>query len=198
MKKIEDERIKFYLEHRDLIDEWSKISEEIPRVCGEFMWALSEGVAALAERLGPDVNVYEGKSEKSDNPKIFLYRESWYSGGDHRYENRVDVGIGVEWHKKHVDFGLPRKRPYVGIWTNDRNTRGESAHKVLSDKIDGKNSFSYWVTRTYIAPEQDDFWNDLQSYATLLLKNIEEAWNRYAEGVDEALSEVDETTAPVG
>ena len=185
MKEFDDARVSFYLENRALIDEWAKLSDEVPKLCRKFMWSLRKDFNELASQKGSDISVY---AEQSDHPKLFLHREHWVSAGDSEFEDRTDVGIGVEWEKNNVDFSLSGSRPYVGVWTNKRTDRGGQLREDLEQLTGEDSSNSNWVRRQYIAPAEEIWWENLDSYREVLLENIAKEWEEYSEAIEKAVA----------
>ena len=187
MNKFDDARVSFYLENRDLIDEWAKISDEVPGLCRKFMWSLKEDLKELATQMGSAISVYE---ERSSYPKLFLYREHWFSAGDSKFEGRIDAGIGVEWNKNNVDFGLSGNRPYVGVWTNKRTDRGSQLREDLEKTIGEGSSNSFWVKWERMAPTEEIWWENLDSYREVLVESIDNEWEEYSEAIEEAVTQL--------
>ena len=52
MKRIDDEKVRFYLKNQCLIDEWAAISGSVPAEVDRFMRSCSRGIEDLAADLG--------------------------------------------------------------------------------------------------------------------------------------------------
>ena len=183
MKEFDDARVSFYLENRALIDEWAKISDEVPKLCRKFMWSLRKDFNELASQKGSDISVY---AEQSRYPKLFLHRNHWVSTGN---SNGIDVGIGVEWEKSNVDLGRSGSCPYVGVWTYEHTDRGGQLREDLEQPIEGEDSSnSNWVRRQYIAPAEEIWWENLDSYREVLLESIAKEWEEYSEAIEKAVA----------
>lgn len=181
MKRIDDERICFFLKHQTLIKQWSLIEKEVPAVCEKFLWSLQEDIELLGKELDASARLYK---EESRDPKLFLYRESWWLD---LKEQIPAVGIGIEWQQNRVGFesGLP----YVGIWNN----KSSSIIGVLSEEfakvIESSQPTAWFLKRTYVAPRNENYWEDMGPYRKLILDEIRSYWSRYEAKVDAAIEE---------
>lgn len=187
MKQIDDERIRFFLMHQALIEQWSRIEDDARAVCQEFLWSLEGDIKALANRLDDNVRVY--KDDKSTSPKLFLYRESWRLDPE---KAAPPVGIGIEWLLNNV--GFKDRLPFVGLWKNEllsftevlREELAMATKDIARDEKSSKPT-AWFLERTFVAPPNERYWDHLVPYRNLILEVIESYWSRYASSVDTAI-----------
>ncbi len=194
MKKLDDDRIIFYLRHHEDIRSWAAIENELPQLFHKFMRSMKDGVDNLASRLGQDVKVYSQFENKYSN--IFLYREKWGLYKQNEEEKEWPrVAIGLEWRKDKIN--LVTENPYVGLWVEKSDSYGETLQERLKQKCQDVikrnekenskyHSEAYWPCWQYVLPNRD-FWDDLMPYREKLLKRVESIWNLFENTVDEVV-----------
>ena len=94
MKRIEDERVRFYLRHRTQIEEWAAIADDVPEVAHRFLKTVGRDVKALSKQL--DVRYW---SVDTAFPKRFLVHPDWV-----RSKDVPAIAIGLEWRRADVSF----------------------------------------------------------------------------------------------
>lgn len=189
MKRVEDERIRFFLKHRSLIEQWARIEKDLPAISAKFLWSLQEDMEELIARLDGDVYLYR---EAGNTPKLFLHRESWLPKDGNL---RPMVGIGIEWQHKRADFG--KGTTYVGIWNDQRSPATQfnaELTKVAAAVAQSKklNATAWWPERTFVEPPNENYWEDLTLYRDLIIEEIHSYWVRYEARVGGVLQVVPE------
>lgn len=196
MKEVDDERIRFYLRHRALIDQWARIKVELPAVCGKFFWSLQDDIE---ERFLLDETIQLYREEEGNTPKLFVYRKSWLPPEQPTsVENpRPLVGIGIEWQRKRADFG--KGTAYVGIWNDQRSPLKRSLVQELTTiadrvaKSQRRNATPWWTERTFVEPPNNEsYWENLSPFRNLILEEIGSYWNRYDADIAASLTKAHE------
>ena len=93
MNSIEDERIKFYLEHEAVIQEWASLEAEVREFVDRFYRSLKDDLdAALASGKIADDGVESFLHEIGGWPGLGLRRRDWPKGDD-------DPDVRLEWNR---------------------------------------------------------------------------------------------------
>ena len=112
MKRIDDERIKFYLKHRQQIEEWLDVKNDLAKFAHEFYASLRDDIRMKV----PDDVIVGDVSEPPGNSGLFrLGRCDWPEEGP-----AVELGW---WHKGKMDFSHnPNKQAvWCGLYA-DQNS----------------------------------------------------------------------------
>ena len=97
MNRIEDEQIKFYLEHKVRIREWAALGAEVSRFVDRFYRSLEGDLdAALGNGRIADRRV-EVFMADGDWPGLGLRRQDWPEGDE-------EPDVRLEWYRKSADF----------------------------------------------------------------------------------------------
>ena len=180
MNRIEDERIKFYLEHEAQIREWAALEAEVCKFVHRFYRSLKDDLdAALASRETADEGV-ESFLHESDWPGIGLRRQGWPKG-----EYGPDVRL--EWSRKSALFP-PHGYLACGVVMNAKRYRlpfTKEARPGYPRRSQG------WPAYKDVEPPADKFWegDNLKEYRDHLVETIIKAWKDLAPLVDEAVSQ---------
>ncbi len=112
MNRIKDERIKFYLEHEEQIEEWAGIKREAHELADKFYRSLRESLrcALKARRMNDVKSFIEDDGGDKSWPTIGLRRHSWPEDDD-------DPDVRLQWHKRDTGFGSG-PGPYCGVRAN--------------------------------------------------------------------------------
>lgn len=185
MKKITDPRIAFYLKHREQIEQWAAIAEDVPELADRFLRSMESDFRELARRL----NVRRWLPHDESHPKYFLLEESWLASNS----EEARVAIGLEWRRRDVTFY--GNAPYVGVWVNLRREGSRELYELISKRIAGlrpRNAFSYskWSPAyMHVRPEvSDPYWEDLTDYRAKLIDEIQNTWWLFRDTVSETVS----------
>lgn len=186
MNSIDDERIQFYLKHRQLIDRWSQIADDLVERTEKFLWTLEGDIDELRGLLDEEVMIYR---KDSNWPKLFLYRPSWWP---QEKKGRPVAGIGVQWKAGKVD--LQRRPPVAGVWTDKKTAVGAALSEQLrtyvkqSVELTERRSSSTWFPeKVRIIAEEQRYWEDLVPIRKVVVRQVTELWERYADRIDDLL-----------
>jgi len=180
-----DAKLGFYLKHRDQIDEWAELVELGRVAADKFFRSLAPAMAPLAKRLGevePFVSFAKGYG------KLFLHRSGWREPG----AEWPRIAIGLEWQCSKVRFD----RAWGGVWVQaEMDEDGRLARAVESELRKGPDVASgferpekWWPLWRYEAPEDAEFWNDLDAFGRQLVSAMEGYWVRFSPVVERAVA----------
>lgn len=190
MKRIEDERIRFYLEHRQQIKEWVKIEEDSCEFAHGFYVSLLDDLRDKAREYGTfggdavEIEVVDAK-----NPGITLRRPSWPQ--DDPDEGDEAPIVCLEWNRlagfdQPLTCGVyahgPRMAGYRPFFTKDK----------CSDYPSDAGGLKQWyLAYKEVEPPHGEFWkgNNLEEYGNFVIKTLLQAWSDLAPLVDEAVSQ---------
>lgn len=182
---VSDPRVRFYLERRDLIDEWIEAAQDESGEVERFLGRVADELEQLVSKWDDDTLVFRSRTQ------VGIYRSSWLGPDD---VPRVYVGLG--WQRGKVKFVGPEKVPWVGV-----RARLSGPHKhtraVIQDALvvkaglagfdEPEDESSNWPVSTWLPCEFDDYWEDLTPYRQFLLEQVTSAWARVATLLDDAI-----------
>jgi hypothetical protein len=187
MKRIEDERLKFYLRHQDLIDEWAKLAALVPDQVHDFLASCNGALTRLASELGPDIKFeYWGHG---NYPTYGFYRPTWCNA------EGPYVGIGIQWHRAKVAF-KGENAPRSGVWLyGDGKKPADQLLQAFHSRCDrpreGFAKADAWAAAVRRErPPNEDYWDDLDPYKNSLVESVRSAWKLYAHDIDEVLRSI--------
>lgn len=197
MSNLEDEPVRFFLEHQHQIAEWAQLAdaahEATANVLRDFRGdlAVDGRVAERGIQVGDHV-----LGEPATGP--VLYRSEWAPAGE-----APDVAVGLGWDGP-VDPARvwPRtSRPYSGILTSHRSERGLTIEQKLrahADTAYGGGSGSerprvragtYWIVyRPVESPT--DWWRDIPAWKMEWIDRLLRDWDQWAPLIDTAIDEL--------
>ena len=188
MRRIEDERIKFYLKHRQQIEEWLMVGQEVlPKFAPEFYASLLDDLCTEVRKSGSNVNIHKHVfGDKWQSEAIRLCRQCW--------PEAVSVELG--WHRKgpgpsQVNFSSGQQGVWCGIWASEpyfeqlSNKRQKTPEYPKRWHSAGSGQPMYKI----IDPPSGNFWegNNLEEYGHDVIKTVLKAWCDLAPLVDEAV-----------
>jgi hypothetical protein len=184
MDRIDDERIRFYLKHQELIETWASVRKDAREVTHEFFLSLTDDLGERAAGLGGDLAVWRNEKIYS---KVGLYRPGWDG------EDEPVVQVCLEWHKQ-ATFTTGTR--FVGVRASYGNADGKSLRPYLGDTLRGirdaagfGRSSNHWPAYQPVLEPDGEFWNDLGDYRNGLLDTIESAWVSFSEPIQHAVAE---------
>lgn len=196
MNRIDDERIKFYLEHEDRIKEWAAIKKEVAEFAHRFYVSLRADVDE-AIRENPDwkaESIEEFADENSKWPLVGLRRTTWpYGAGE------FSPKIVIEWNRPGTGFsGWLVCGAYVGDHVEepkrfDLCVDSDGRRKVVPSapvlKEYPKGPTPCWFRWRSLQSPHPGFWegdDGLVKYRKQLLDKLLQAWTDLAPLMDEA------------
>ena len=180
MNRIEDERIKFYLQHEALITEWAGLEAEVSKFVDRFYRSI-KGDLDVALRSGKyvagDVESFFDEEDKRW-PGLGLRHRDWPKG-------TKDPDVRLEWKPKSARFSRDENL-ICGVRTNVERYRRPFTKNACPYY---PHSRAWWPAYSYVDPPGGKFWEDdnLKEYREDLVKTILKAWNELAPLVDKAV-----------
>lgn len=173
------ERVRFYLQHQALIEEWADLRREASRTAADFLLIVEEQIPdpppgwfnwTGSERKYHCVMVTPLEHQLSDTPP--------------------PTGIALGWHESAVRPDVPGDRcPFVGVyldreWTGAGVIRAalETAESSLS-RVPQMNQSERWPRYRHV-PAPSNWWRDLDRYRDQLIAAFEETTNVYQPVLD--------------
>ena len=178
MNRIEDEQIKFYLEHETRIREWAALEAEVSKFVDRFYRSLKSDLDAALENEKVTDNEVEVFLAEGDWPGLGLRRRDWPEGDE-------EPDVRLEWSRKSARFSAGGGL-ICGVRTNVKRYRVPFTKEARPAY---PRSSSLWPAYQYVDPPNDRFWegDNLKEYRDYLVKTILAAWNDLASLVDEAV-----------
>ena len=178
MKRIDDERIKFFLKHRQQIEEWLAVKMDLSAFAHEFYGSLREDIRI---RVANDIVV--GELSEPGNAGLFrLRRNNWPEDGP-----AVELGW---WRRDRMDFstrGGAANYLWCGLWADRNSPYWQYLHDAREGPVAEKypeldqNDPNYVMYR-FLPDPQGDLWEDdhLKSYGELVIQAVLDAWDDLA------------------
>lgn len=182
MNRIKSERIKFYLEHEEQIQEWANIKKEANELADKFYRSLQESLRGVLEtrRMNDVESFVEDDEGAKDWPTIGLRRRGWLEE-----DNAPDVRL--QWHKRNTGFGSG-EGPYCGVRANQE----EYGRFFESCKESYPKKGSMWRYREIDVRDgrPERYWeaDSLSEYRQFLIDELLRAWCDFAPLIDKAVS----------
>lgn len=184
---FEDERVRFYLRHRDQIEEWAALRAEAVLAVDEWLLELRPDVERLAVELGAEV-VHIIDDPDFAWPSYRLARRGWPESA------RPDPGasVSLEWLRGKTTLRASSS-PYVGLRCAKEHALGallretEETRKVRARRRDATST--WWVGNGYVPPSAP-FPEEADAYRDRLLGALRAAWVDYAPLVDHCITRV--------
>lgn len=195
MNCIDDERIKFYLEHEDRIKEWAAIGKDVFEFAHRFYLSLRADVEGAISQ-SPDreaVSCVVRPDEDSKWPYVGLRRTTWpYSPDLPDGGSAFSPKIVIEWHRASTGFSAGDLvcGVHVGDYVAERerfDSHVDLAKYSGLDKYPGGPNASWFKFRRLERPDPG-FWKDdgLAKYRKYLLDQLCKAWIDLAPLMDDA------------
>ncbi len=173
-------RGRFYLEHREAIEEWAALRADARELLESTLFGLEGPLSAFAAENAAELLV----DPEEPYPSLTLYRPSWQSS------RRVRVAIGVAWERRRLLVPGPYNEwPWVGVWVDDEPFRRREALVAGLKGLRAAHGFAgrssgYHLWR-YVQPTAGLLNPD--AYASDVLRQVETVWATTSEVVDQAL-----------
>ena len=178
MNRIEDERVKFFLEHQERIREWAALEVEVTKFVDRFYRSL-KGDLDAALRSGRIAEGGVGSFLTGRRwPGLGLRRQGWPKG-------KEDPDVRLEWSRKSASFP-PHGWLICGVRTNVERYRSPFTKEA---RPAFPHSSRWWPAYRSLDPPEDRFWegDNLQEYRDYIVETILTAWKDLAPLVDKAV-----------
>ena len=184
MNRIEDEQIKFYLEHEEQIREWADLEAEVSKFVDRFYRSLKGDLdAALRSGRIADSGVESFlvvPERWPDWPGVGLRRQGWPKG---------DWGpdVRLSWYRKKARFSADENL-VCGVCTAVERYRAPFTKEA---RPAFPRSSSDWAAYRNVDPPGGRFWEgeNLKQYRNNLVETILTAWEDLSPLVDEAVGQ---------
>ena len=178
MNRIEDEPIRFYLQHEARIREWAALETEVRTFADRFYRSLKGDMdAALRSgRLAED-DLESFFHEMPSYRGLVLRRHEWPKGSE-------DPDVRLEWNRERVRFSDGDL--ICGVRTKVERYR-QPFTKEARPNYPRQNA--WWPAYANVDPPVGRFWegDNLKEYRDRLVETLLDAWNDLAPLVDEAV-----------
>jgi hypothetical protein len=167
-------KARFYLKHRDLIEEWAALRAEARGLLELSLLGLETTIARLADELECEAYV------SVDDAIMTLYRPQWKS------RSTTDVSIGFGWDRRRLLSPGYTEWAWVGAYLEGADTTRGRAHATNMKTLrqpHGYSSGNPWVLWRPVVPavgvpiEPDD-------YAEKVAADVRRSWEVIAPAVD--------------
>ncbi len=180
MNRIEDERIKFYLQHEERIREWASLETEVIKLADRFYRSLKGDLDAAVRsgKIGGD-GVDSFLDETWPHwPGLVLRRQDWPQGDEGPH-------VRLQWHTKTSCFP-PHGELICGVMSSSKKHR-QPFTKEARPAYPLQNS--WWPAYKNVEPPEDGFWegDNLKEYRNHLVATILKAWKDLSPLVDKAV-----------
>ena len=177
MNRIEDEQVKFFLEHEARIREWAALEGEVSKFVGRFYRSLKGDL---------DAALRSGRIAE-DGVRSFLIRGTWPGLGLRRQgwpEGENDPEVKVEWPYKALF--PPHGWLICGVRTNVKSYRSPFTKEARPAY---PRSTPWWPALRNLDPPKGRFWEDdnLKEYRKYIVETILTTWKDLAPLVDKAV-----------
>lgn len=180
---IDDPKLRFYLERRELIDEWSRLADLEPVAAHQFLLSVEPDLDILARDLGPDVLVFS--ADLDGEWTMGLYRSEW-TGVEYP---RLLVGLG--WTTKRVRFaGRDQRFPWLGLRVRKSGEHRATYERIrsmvatlqLDPSLDHRppRTTGTWMAWRWAPCSHPNYWEDLSVYRQELVTGVAAAWADFA------------------
>jgi len=191
---LDDERLRFFLEHQDQIRIWAALAAEVQDAVGGLLRELR--VDLIADPRVDQLGIRVGSRVSGETPTgPVIYRPTWCKDD----EAVPDVGIAMGWDGRVDPAGVWPKTnlPYVGVLCSHQTNAGRAIETRLrmetASRLDEEPKFrngSHWVVYRPIKSSKD-WWRDIAKWRAGLLDELLASWTRWSAVVDEAVSPED-------
>ncbi len=174
---LDDERVRFYLRHREQIEQWAALRAEAANAIDDWLVELAPKVEELAASLGPDVRV-RTQLVGTAYPAFRLVREAWGFGD----AQEPAASISLEWQRGKTTL-RGGGTPYVGLRsfkTTDIGGKLRASEAARRARAARKETTSdWWSGYAYVPPPPPTFPAEVEPYREVLVQALRSAWETY-------------------
>lgn len=188
---LEDDRLQFFLQNRDLILVWAALASEVADAVDDELRRLGSLVQDAAVEAGIDLAVADRVADDGWAAPM-LHRPAWMTAG----ADGPDVAVGIGWdgRRVHPTGGSGASLPYVGILASHATERGraiEAATRPLADRLliapKTYRRGSHWIVYRFIEAH-DDWYTDVSGWRSSVVQELLRAWKDCAEVIDDGVA----------
>jgi hypothetical protein len=184
MKINDDERVKFYLRHRDRLEEWFALRSEAAAAIDEWLTSLQGDIEEMATEVAGDVEPLIALTEEPAWPGLYLKRRNW-PGTD----LQAPALIGLQWSRGKTLL-TRESTPSVGV----RSEKSTAVHRGLkaNDEFQRRRrqrkdkASPWWPAYGRVIPE-GRFPEEADNYRRQVIGSIRQAWEAYASLIDDVI-----------
>lgn len=180
---LDDEQVRFYLRHRDQLEEWIELRPRAAAAIDEWLTRLGDDIKSLGVDLGEDAQFVSNLDDRSW-PSMYLKRAVWPG------QTVADATalIGLEWERgKTVLAGL--SAPYVLVWCQRDVARAVRENAKFQEKrrrAKDRSEPPFCPAWRYVLPVEP-FPEKADDYRRVLVESIRDVWATYAPSIDAAV-----------
>jgi len=184
---LEDERIRFYLRHRDQIEQWASLRGEAAAALDEWLLSLRPHIEAQAAELDASVVVRCFDDPDFAWPSFRLFRREWNVTDD----GHQQPCVALEWGRGKTNLrGV--NAPCIGVRAHRDDRRGSElrAREEFKRARTGRaDSTALWFAAYAYRLPSRPFPEDEEAYRTELVDALRGAWETYAPIIDTLTSD---------
>lgn len=172
-----DERVRFYLRHRQQIEEWAALRSEATSAIDAWLGEMGSDVADLD--LGADVELQVVRADEQAYPAFRFTRTTW-GRAPHV------LSVGLEWQRGKTVLS-DASAPYVGVRAPQSEPIGVAlrAHEALTEtRSRRRDRASIWWPAYCYVPAPIAFPEGADEYRQSLLAQLRSVWDAYAPLID--------------
>jgi hypothetical protein len=175
---IDDERVRFYLRHREQLEEWFELRPEVASAVDKWLLDVAESAKALTDELEGRVEFVAEYGENTRWPAIYFKRPAWPDVKIGMMWARGGTllvgsdGVGIPWYGLRCEKGTPLAEPL------------RLDAEFLQQKRERKRKSNQWWVAWELLPPPESFPQDEAEYRASVLNSLKAAWAEYAPFVD--------------
>lgn len=184
---LEDDRLQFFLENRDLILMWAALASEVSDAVDDELRRLGSLVQEAAIEAGIGLAVADRVAGDGWVAPM-LHRSPWMTPG----ADGPDIAIGIGWdgRRVHPTSGSGASLPYAGILASHATERGRAIEAVVRPLAERElvatkkyRKGSHWIVYRLFEARQD-WYADVPGWRTSVVEELLRAWNECARLID--------------
>jgi len=181
---LDDEPLRFYLQHRGQIEEWASLRDKVSKATKDAFLGLQPRVESLAGELEVNVNVVN--AEKGW-PRFELFRHTWRTANAD-----LVASVFLEIDGRNVMPDSPADAPYTGILVRDARSSGAALRQGILAEKEGYRAGTLYqggqlFYRRVIA--RPNWWEDADQWQSELIAALRATWDKFAARVDQVVDE---------
>lgn len=180
---FDDDRLQFFLRHRDEIREWAAIERDVVSATRDLLGGVLPDVDERLATLDPGVSVV--RHDHGRYERILARRQEWPNG----------IGMTLEWQDSVDPFGS--SLPKYGIFFINGEAHLEPARLRMVELARATPAFTgggfktpgdrYWPAVRWV-PKSADWWRDPDAWAASITDALVELWPVAADVIDRGLA----------